>query len=182
MINKAHENNVTLIGADTDLRIMLLYFWKNDFVFELKKDSLKNRSIREMSSCFKPILEFMTVLHAFTGCDTTSATYGLGKVSIMRALEKKKSIRDAARVFLNSGSTQEQIGLAGNKIFVSLYGGKCTDDLSILRYNKYMSMLVKSSKIKPESLPSSERAAYFHSFKSILASPRMERLRSTKTR
>ena len=62
-----------------------------------------------MSSSLKPILEFLTFLHAFTGCDTTSATFGFGKVSIMQALEKKKFIRDAARVFLNPGSTQEQI-------------------------------------------------------------------------
>ena len=167
MISEASENNVTLISADTDLLIMLLYFWKNDYkdicfrTDGTRKNSSKNRSIREMSSCLKPILEFMTFLHAFTGCDTTSATYGCGKVSTMRALEKKKFIRDAARVFLNPGSTQEQIRLAGNKIFVSLYEGKSTDDLSILRYNKYMSMLVKSSKVKPETLPQAKELLIF---------------------
>ena len=127
MISEASENNVTLIGADTDLLIMLLYFWNDDykFVFELivpEKTLQKIEVIREISSSLKPILEFLTFLHAFTGCDTTSATFGFGKVSIMRALEKKKFIRDAARVFLNPGSTQEQIGLAGSKIFVYLYG------------------------------------------------------------
>ena len=109
------ENNVRLIGADTDLLIMLLYFWNDDYknicfrTDGTRKNSAKNQSIREMSSSLKPILEFLTFLHAFTGCDTTSATFGFGEVSIMRALEKKKFIRDAARVFLNPGSTQEQI-------------------------------------------------------------------------
>ena len=30
VISEASKNNVTLIGADTDLIIMLLYFWNDD--------------------------------------------------------------------------------------------------------------------------------------------------------
>ena len=51
------------------------------------------------------------------------------------------------------------------KIFVLLYGGKDSDSLSSLRYAKYMKMTSITSSIKPEKLPPTERAAYFHSLR-----------------
>ena len=47
------------------------------------------------------------------------------------------------------------------RLFVLLYGGKDTGNLSLLRYAKYMKIVFTSS-VKPEKLPQTERAAYFH--------------------
>ena len=63
-------------------------------------------------------------------------------------------------MFLKNDSTPEEIGEAGLKLFILLYGGKSTDSLSTLRYSKYIKMA--SSKLQPEKLPPTERAAHFH--------------------
>ena len=86
-------------------------------------------------------------------------------MAIMKQVEKKKIARQASSVFLSFESTQENVGEEGAKLFVMLYGGKTTDRLNELRYSRYMNMAAKSSKIRPEALPPTERAAHFHSLR-----------------
>ena len=67
--------------------------------------------------------------------------------------------------FLKQSSTTEEVGEAGHKIFVMLYGGKDSGTLTRLRYLKYMKIASSSSAIKHRKLPPSERAAWFHSLR-----------------
>ena len=113
-------------------------------------------------------IKYLTFIHAIGGRDTTSATYGRGNISIMKAIEKKKIAKEVADVFLSPESTQDEVGEAGAKFFVTLYSGKACDDLTDLRYSKYMNMDAKPTKIKPEVLPPTKRAAYFHSLRVYL--------------
>ena len=83
----------------------------------------------------------------------------------MNTTEKKKIAKEAAVFFLSPESTQDEVGEAGTKLFVPLYGGKECDGLADLRYSKYMNMAAKSTKIKPEVLPPTKRAAHFHSLR-----------------
>ena len=83
--------NVTLVGAHKDLLILLLYMW-NDSMGSMtmkcegtKKYSKITRNIGELAKCLTQI-KYLTYIHAFRGCDTTSATYELGKISIMKAI------------------------------------------------------------------------------------------------
>ena len=69
--------------------------------------------------------------------------------------------REVADIFCDSSTTPEQIGAAALRLFMLLYGGKDTGNLSLLRYAKYMKIAFTSS-VKPEKLPQTERAAYFH--------------------
>ena len=85
------EKNVTLVGAHKDLLILLLYMW-NDSMGSMrmrcegtKKYSKITRNIGELAKCLTQI-KYLTYIHAFRGCDTTSATYELGKISIMKAI------------------------------------------------------------------------------------------------
>ena len=71
----------------------------------------------------------MTFIHAFGGCDTSSAIFRQGKLSILRLLANKikrrsTAAREAADIFCDPKATPDQIGAAGLKIFVLLYGGK----------------------------------------------------------
>ena len=60
-------------------------------------------------------------------------------------------------------ATVEQIGKAGIRLYLVLYGGRAADSLNGLRYAKYMEMVSTSKKsIDPQKLPPAERAAYFH--------------------
>ena len=69
----------------------------------------------------------------------------------MKAIEKKKIAKEADDVFLSPERTQDEVGEAGATFFATLYGGKACDDLTDLRYSKYMNMAAKSTKIKPEA-------------------------------
>ena len=129
-----------------------------------KKYSQVRCNIGEMAKCLTQI-KYLTFIHAFGGCDTTSVTYGLGKISIMKAIEKKKIAKERFDVFLSPERTQDEVGEAGAKFFVTLYGGKTCYNLTDLRYNKYINMAAKSTKIKPEVLPPTKKAAQFHSLR-----------------
>ena len=103
--------------------------------------------------------------HAFGGCDTTTAVYGEGKLSILKLLEKSVAAREEADVFLQKDRYTETICKAGIRIFVVFYVGKGSDSLTDLRYLKYMKMISSQTSIKPESLPPTDRAAMFHAFR-----------------
>lgn len=162
-------SNVTLIAADTDLLIMLLYMW-NDLMgcILMKNEATRKhaesvRDVGKICESLGDICKYITFIHAFGGCDTTSAIFGQGKLSILKLIKKNAASRAAADMFLKNDSTPDEIGEAGVKLFISLYGGKNNDTLSCLRYLRYMKMT--SSKLQPEKLPPTERAAHFHSLR-----------------
>ena len=104
---------------------------------------------------------------------TTPAIFGQGKLSILRLLSSKNkkrrlAARETADIFCNSNATLEQIGAAGLRIFVLLYGGKDTDNLSSLRYAKYMKMASTTSSVKPEKFPQQREQQIFILFVFII--------------
>ena len=62
----------------------------------------------------------MTFVHAFGGCDNTSAVFGQGKLSILKLLEEPKAAREEADVFLQKNMSTEAVCGAERKIFVML--------------------------------------------------------------
>ena len=118
-----------------------------------RKSKESIRDVGKMAESLGDIRKYITLIHAFGGCDTTSATFSQGKLSILKLIERSKVARELADVFLTQSGTPEVIAAAGQKLFVILYGGKDSDSLSYLRYIKYMKMASVSSSIKPEKLP-----------------------------
>ncbi len=62
-------------------------------------------------------------------------------------------------------TTKEEIGSAGIRLFVHLYGGKLTDSLNSLKYAKFMEMASCRKTLEPERLPPTERAAFFRNLR-----------------
>ena len=123
--------------------------------------------IRDLvTKAHKEVISNILFLHAWSGCDTTSATYGHGKTSLLKKITSSKDLRDLSLIVSNPEATAEEVGAAGIKIFILLYGGKASDTLNNLRYLKYMQM-VSTSKItiEPQKLPPTERAAYYHALR-----------------
>ena len=116
-----------------------------------------------MSKAGNLIVSHLLLVHAWSGCDTTSATFGHGKTTLLKKLKASEVIQEISSVLCNPNALQEEIGQAGLRLFVILYGGKQQDSLNGLRYAKFMEM-VSSSKtsIDPQKLPPTERTAYFH--------------------
>ena len=55
-----------------------------------------------------------------------------------------------------------------------LHGGKDTDNLSSLRYAKYIKMASTTLSLKPKKLPPTNIAAFFLFFSCLLSSTKME--------
>ena len=134
------------------------------------KEGCKIFSIRDLQSKIDPIiLKNILCLHAWSGCDITSATLGFGKGAILKKMKNNSKLRDICQIFYNQNATHIDIAYAGERIFIILYGGKHRDDLGKLRHNIYMKQVSTSkSKIRPEILPPTKSAAEFHSYRVYL--------------
>ena len=73
---------VNVVADNTDVAHLLLYHWKSGmanitFTFERSKATFDiSSSVLERPAIIKP---YFLVLHAWTGCDTTSAIHSKGK-------------------------------------------------------------------------------------------------------
>ena len=169
--------SVLLFANDTDVILMLVHHWSNDFApIYVRSDNTKSGNrvqklfdVKEASSLLDMSLkQGLLFIHAFSGCDTTSAIHDKGKNSLMKLMEKSDEAKSIAKVFMSHNVEQENIGKAGVKLFVLLYGGKPGDTLQTLRYSNYMKMAASSSRIIPSKLPPTERTAHFHSLRVYL--------------
>ena len=103
------------------------------------------------------------MIHALSGCDTTSALYGLGKVSVFKKIMKSKDSPPLTDIITATDASLEDITRAGQQLLTMLYGGKPESTLNNLRYLKYIDQVsMSTTRPIPERLPPTERAAYFH--------------------
>ena len=122
-------DNVELIAADADVLIKLTYLWNSlmgNIIMRteaMKKHKAIEREIGVIAECIGDVRKYLTFVHAFGGCDTTSAVYGQSKLLILKLLEKSKVAREEA-VFFQKDISPEAVCEAGRKIFVMLYDGK----------------------------------------------------------
>ena len=86
----ARTGPVEVHADDTDVAVMLVHHWEDelhDIVFSShqakKKWSVKS-SCATLSADIKDVLLF---IHAFSGCDSTSALFGIGKATILKKFQ-----------------------------------------------------------------------------------------------
>jgi len=85
---------------------------------------------------------------------------------LLKKFRTCESYNEIAEVFSDETALTEEIGNAGLKLFAKSYNGNSNDTLERLRYNQFMEMTATSNTvIKPQSLPPSESAAYYHSLR-----------------
>ena len=156
---------------------MMMYCWEQgmgDLILRSeytrnKKKHLKQLEIQKALSKIDLVVKpYLLFIHAFGGCDTTSAIQDKGKTSILKLIQNSEKARTMADVFMDPGSSQKQIGKAGYELFVLLYRGKASDTLADLRYNLYMKMVASAQKIDPSKLPPTEDTAIQHSLRIYL--------------
>ena len=74
-------------------------------------------------------------VYAYSGCDSTSRIYGIGKKSAFRKVVKSNLvIVFCASAFVLQNKSQEVISDIGKDLMVDLFGGKSNDTLSSLRH------------------------------------------------
>ena len=69
------------------------------------------------------VVRNLLFIHAWGGCDSTSAIFNQGKTTLLRLVEKgRKEVLDICSVFNTPTATTDEIGTAGIKLFAILYG------------------------------------------------------------
>jgi hypothetical protein len=171
---------VTVVADDTDVLVLLVYHFQPSmadiYMSSPSKQQGSNwtgsklvsiRNVQKNIGC--TAVKELLVVHALTGCDTTSALFGIGKPTAFKKVTGYKAALPLAEVISSYSSTQDEVAYAGCQLLVMLYGGKSHDTLNSLRFTTYMSLCATSiSKPVPEKLPPTERAAYYHCLRTHL--------------
>ena len=173
-IDIAVDFTTKVLAEDTyifQLLICLLKPNSNDLYMVTEKKNAKN-SCLHINHIRKELVKklgeecaiHLPVIHAISGCDTTSKPYGVGKITVMR---KSKQICKEAGPFLSESATHQQIEEAGRKILCLIYEENPTDyDLDRIRLNKFEQSVIKSMKaVLVQRLPPTNSAAKYHSFR-----------------
>lgn len=160
--------SVVIVGNDIDLLVLLTGIAEpiHSNVYFLKPGQGKVPKFLYSSRSCKQ--DFMTsnilFLHAFTGCDSTSAIFNKGKIQVINNLKKQKHLQKAVKVFYSDNAHPDEIDTAGEKFFVAIYGGQPGEELNILRYHLFARSMTKS-KFNLATLPPSKAAARQHSLR-----------------
>lgn len=176
IIKKAFEKspshqNVLVIGEDVDLLVLLCGLGKHFKNVYFQKAGRGQSTLTQFSSSSfgnedVELPDGMELfIHAFSGCDTTSALFWQGKTKLWNILQKKRDILDLAKVFLLPDSNHETIKEAGEKCLIALYGGNTYHEkLENLRFRLFIKAAA-SAKVNLSRLPPTQEAASFHSFR-----------------
>ena len=114
------------------------------------------------------ICYILPFIHAFTGCDTTSRIYGIGKGVVLKKALNDSNFKNQAKVFMNT-SSHSTIEEAGENAFKCVYNGNQIEDLDALRFRKFVQKVNTSNNVvQVETLPPTKAAARFHSFRTYL--------------
>lgn len=108
----------------------------------------------------------LLVIHAISGCDSTSALLGHGKDSIYKAVVKHNETLNLSQILGTPNASRLDIIEAGLKLLTIIYGGNTSYSLNHLRYVTYMNQLATGkTQPNPEKLPPTENAAQYHIFR-----------------
>ena len=163
-------HSTTLIGEDTDLLVLLLHYTQqanNDLYFRSDKcNADKVYHINELKMVMgEELFSQLLFLHAYTGCDSTSRIFGVGKRSVFHKLvNSDATLKDCANSFiLVPKQTSACIVKKGCQAMAVIFGGKRTDSLASLRYSVLGKKVASSqSFVTPERLPPTESSTKFH--------------------
>ena len=117
--------SVTIVADDTDVLILLMYHWDpsmaNIFMRSepKKKSPLKIVNIeKNVSKVSSVITKNLLFIHAWGGCDTTSAISGYGKTKVLNLVKKElPEVSNICNIFNSDDATQQDIAKAGVDLF-----------------------------------------------------------------
>lgn len=161
-------DSVIVVGEDIDLLVLLtalatshpnIYFRKPG-IGKITEKLYSTHSFKHGEASAENIL----FLHAFSGCDTTSVIFNIGKIKFITTLDKNPFLRSTVKLFKETDVNPAIIETAGESFLVALYGGSKNDTLDSLRYLRFAKSVTKS-KCNLASLPPTKEAARYHSFR-----------------
>ena len=98
-------NGQTVVSEDTDVLIMLVYHWRNcmEDIFIRKESRLSTPGemirMKDATSSIPVVIQrHILLIHAWSGCDTTSATFGHGKMYLMKMLNRVPEVQNLSTI------------------------------------------------------------------------------------
>lgn len=134
-LDVSKRNATTVVADDTDVAVMLLYHWNeslNDVHF-LQERGKKCWSIKEAQKQLTTTKPYLLFIHAWSGCDSTSAIMGKGKPSFYNTVSKSKRMQDLAESISDYWASSDNVKSASIEAFQILYGGDSNVSLKKLR-------------------------------------------------
>jgi hypothetical protein len=172
-VQQSHHCTTTLVGEDTDLLILLLHYSRTDkeiiyFRSDTNKQSKETRvyNINLLKEILgQDVCNELLFVHAYSGCDSTSRIFGIGKKSAFQKLVKSDPVmKSCASEFILPNKSQEEISNLGEDLMVDLFGGKFNDTLSSLHHIIFTKKVATAQAfITSDRLPPTSPAARFHS-------------------
>ena len=110
-------HKVNVVADDTDVLVLLMYHWKHNmaniyFLSEANASQKKTMTvwkIRDLNAkAGETIISHLLFLHAWSGCDTTSATYGQGKTSLLKKIKESNEIKEISLLISQYDATAEK--------------------------------------------------------------------------
>ncbi|KAG1691496.1 hypothetical protein GQR58_007434 [Nymphon striatum] len=170
-VNIASVHSTTLIGQDTDLLVLLLHYCEMEGKPLYFRSDKQPRGVPKVYniSWIKRLLGSgmctqIVFLHAFTGCDSTSRVYGVGKKPAFEKLVKGDEVlQSSANAFTLRGRNHTDVENLGIQAMSVTFGGESTCSLATLRYRIFTKQIAAAkSFVTPERLPPTESATKFH--------------------
>lgn len=173
-LSDSHDT-VYIVGEDVDLVVILTQVGqdkKNVYVLKPSRKKIEQTVYYSVDSFkFPEIRHFVCFMHAFTGCDTTSAIRGQEKLKLVRLMNlNKNGIQKYAQIFNNPNASLKSYLCAeyGRSVMMTLYGA----EKDVYHYSKYRSECSKRATVKKKfnlySLPPTIEACDEHVLRTFL--------------
>ena len=170
-IMMSRQRKVTVWADDADITVLLIHK-----IFEEQDGTLNTiyqDRVGKIYNLFhvnqripQSLQKSLLLVHAFSGCDTTSSIFGHG----YKAITKEKLPRNYDQyVYYSSTAEKADIRKAGESIMLSLYNSQCKslDEQRYLSYSRKIGSggVNKKTGINPASLPPTSNACGYHSLR-----------------
>ncbi|KYN12193.1 hypothetical protein ALC57_15644 [Trachymyrmex cornetzi] len=169
-ISKLSEfDSVIIIGEDIDLLVLLTALASNNqniYLLKPGKGKIEQQIYSSTSlQVDKSVAENIAFVHAFSGCDSTSALFNQGKIKLLNILKQNTQLNEIVEIFREENADSHNISEAGERVLAALYG--YSDDVRSLNDIRYycFTRSVYKTKFNLASLPPTEDAARQHSFR-----------------
>ena len=142
-VDSSHQHSTTLISEDTDLLILLLHYADTDpdikdlYCRPEKTGATKVHDINRLKAIIGPdilVCSQLLFIHAFTGCDSTSRIFDIGKKTAFKKLVKcQPIIKKMCKLLYSLKSDRLHVYIIkylGNKARTVMFS-----NLETLRYN-----------------------------------------------
>eukprot|EP00794_Sanderia_malayensis_P002342 gene2342-2695_t len=150
------HGNICIVTVDSDIAIYTIYFadqFKSNLYIRIgSKNSTRVLDIKAIYDNNGPsVASSLPALHAFTGCDYTSAFRGIGKVKALKVLKKDERFQYVFGVIGDDFEFDGDLFEIIQEFVCTLYGLKSLSDVNEARYKKFCSSKRKIP--EPQQLP-----------------------------